>query len=93
MPLNVLAKVTSKNQITLPKAVRERLNVRKGSIIRFYEGKSGEIVISVVKEVESPSKVIDRCLSYLDVDAVDLQHMIPKLIVTKVLKELKHEVR
>lgn len=33
--MELLAKVSSKGQIVLPKAVREKLNVRAGSFVRF----------------------------------------------------------
>ena len=32
-----LAKVTSKGQITIPKAVRKRLNLEEGDLVVFYE--------------------------------------------------------
>lgn len=37
------AKVTSKGQVTIPKAVRDRLNLQEGSILNFIE--EGETVI------------------------------------------------
>lgn len=39
-----LAKVTSKGQITIPKAIRDLLNIKDGSKILFLE-KNNEIVI------------------------------------------------
>lgn len=39
-----LAKVTSKGQITIPKAIREKLKVKKGGQIIFFV-KDGDIVI------------------------------------------------
>lgn len=39
-----LAKVTSKGQITIPKSIREMLNVKEGSKILFFK-KDNEIVI------------------------------------------------
>jgi len=39
-----LAKVTTKGQITIPKSIRERLNIKDGSKIIFLE-KGNDIVI------------------------------------------------
>ena len=33
----VTAKMTSKGQITIPKIVRERLNLKEGDLVVFYE--------------------------------------------------------
>lgn len=35
--MNARAKVTSKGQITLPKEVRKRLNIKEGDEIEFFE--------------------------------------------------------
>ena len=35
--MNARAKVTSKGQITLPKEVRERLNIKEGDEVEFFE--------------------------------------------------------
>ena len=39
-----LAKVTSKGQITIPKSIRELLNIKEGSKIIFFE-KENEVII------------------------------------------------
>lgn len=39
--IEVTAKVTSKGQITLPKAVRERLGLKQGSTVVFEEDENG----------------------------------------------------
>jgi len=41
----LLAKVSSKGQIVLPKAVREKLNVRAGSFVRFEQTADGFKVV------------------------------------------------
>ncbi len=43
------ATVTSKGQITLPKAIRESLGVERGDQIEFVEGRQGEIHIRPLK--------------------------------------------
>jgi len=48
----ILAKVTSKGQVTIPKKVRERLGVRPGEDVGFEE-KGGVIVITKAM-IESP---------------------------------------
>lgn len=89
MGINVAAKVSSKNQVTIPRDVRERLRIRPGDIVRFKENDQGQIVLSVVREVERPSDVLDKCLADLDIDAVTLQHLAPKLVAKRVLSRLK----
>jgi len=42
------AKITSKGQITLPKEVRERLNVDSGDNVIFFVNNRGEIVVDGV---------------------------------------------
>jgi AbrB family looped-hinge helix DNA binding protein len=39
------SKITSSNQITLPKEVREDLDVRSGDIIVFYKEDDGKITV------------------------------------------------
>lgn len=39
------ARLTSKGQITIPKAIRRRLGLRKGERFEFRVGESGEIVM------------------------------------------------
>lgn len=41
--MHVDAKITSKNQITLPRAVRDRLGVAPGGRVRFEIGEDGAI--------------------------------------------------
>jgi len=42
--------VTSKGQVTIPKAVRDRLGIRAGSAVAFELSDSGEVVLrSVVR--------------------------------------------
>lgn len=44
------AKVTSKGQITIPKEVREKMNLHSGDRVLFEETKEGEIKISTQKK-------------------------------------------
>jgi antitoxin PrlF len=41
---NLRSTVTEKGQVTIPKAVRERLGIRPGEVLEFQEGAAGEIV-------------------------------------------------
>ena len=43
--------ITSQGQISIPKKVREKLHVKKGDKIAFFEDEKGRIL---VKEVEAP---------------------------------------
>jgi AbrB family looped-hinge helix DNA binding protein len=40
-PIEATAKITGKGQITLPKAVRDRLGLKPGDEVRFVEDKTG----------------------------------------------------
>lgn len=53
------AKVTSKGQITVPKKVREKLDIHPGDEITFKENDQGEMVI------ESDKKSIKRLAGIL----------------------------
>lgn len=53
------AKVTSKGQITIPKKVRERLNIHPGDEVTFKENEQGDTVI------ESDKKPIERLAGIL----------------------------
>ena len=41
----VLAKVTSKGQVTVPAEIRKKLNINDGNKILFYENEQGQIII------------------------------------------------
>ena len=41
----VSAKMTSKGQITIPKAVRNRLNLEEGDLVVFYEDENENVKI------------------------------------------------
>ena len=43
--------ITGQGQISIPKRVREKLHVRKGDKVAFYEDEKGRIL---VQEVETP---------------------------------------
>lgn len=41
-----ISRLTSKGQVTIPKAIRERLNLEEGDKVAFIEDESGKIVIT-----------------------------------------------
>ena len=41
----VLAKVTSKGQVTVPKEIRQKLNLNEGTKILFYQNELGQVVM------------------------------------------------
>jgi AbrB family looped-hinge helix DNA binding protein len=47
-----VSRVTSKGQITIPKAIRERLNLEEGDKVAFIEDESGKIVITKSSLIE-----------------------------------------
>ncbi|BBB92653.1 MAG TPA: AbrB/MazE/SpoVT family DNA-binding domain-containing protein [Methylomusa anaerophila] len=40
-----VSRITSKGQITIPKAIRERLNLAEGDKVAFIEDETGKIII------------------------------------------------
>jgi len=46
--------VTSKGQVTIPKAVRDRLGIRAGSAVAFELSDSGEVVLRPVIRRSGP---------------------------------------
>jgi AbrB family looped-hinge helix DNA binding protein len=53
--------VTSKGQVTIPKAVRDQLGLKPGSKVEFRSGSTGEIIM-VPADVERPP---NRFLKFL----------------------------
>jgi AbrB family looped-hinge helix DNA binding protein len=52
----VTAKVTSKGQVTLPKAVRDLLEIGPGSVIDFQRAPDGRIVLVKVDATPRPNR-------------------------------------
>jgi antitoxin PrlF len=50
------AKVTSKGQVTLPKAVRDLLGIEPGSVIDFQRAPDGRIVLVKVDATSQPNR-------------------------------------
>lgn len=48
--------VTSKGQVTIPKAVRDQLGLKPGSKVEFRSGRDGEIVLKRADEKRPPSR-------------------------------------
>ncbi len=58
--MHVDAKITSKNQITLPREVRERLGVKAGDRLRYDIGDDGRIAVrKVTASFESLRGIVD----------------------------------
>ncbi len=50
------AKVAERGQVTIPKALRDRLGIRPGTVLEFCE-KSGKIIIVKMEQVDKVDKV------------------------------------
>jgi AbrB family looped-hinge helix DNA binding protein len=50
------ATVTSKGQVTLPKAVRDLLDLGPGSVIDFQRAPDGRVVLAKVEKTTRPSR-------------------------------------
>jgi antitoxin PrlF len=58
---NVEARVTSKGQVTLPKELRKRLGIRKGSRVRFSIPATGPVQVDrVLYDVEDLWRIADQ---------------------------------
>lgn len=56
--------VTSKGQVTIPKAVREQLGLKPGSKVEFRSGTDGEIVLKRADDARSPANRFVRFLGH-----------------------------
>ncbi len=53
--------VTSKGQVTIPKPVRDRLNIKAGSTVDFVLGDNGSVVlVKAGKKTATPKSRFDR---------------------------------
>jgi len=51
-------RVTSKFQLTIPKGIREKVDLRPGEVVEVAVDDEGEIVIKRFRRVEDPLKVL-----------------------------------
>jgi len=54
--------VAERGQVTIPKALRERLGIEPGTVLEFTE-EGGRLVAS--KRIESPVEAVKGCLKHL----------------------------
>lgn len=55
------AKLTSKGQITIPKAVRERLGLRTGDRVEFVEEAPGQFrIVPVTRDIRTLRGIVPR---------------------------------
>lgn len=54
------ATVTSKGQITLPKAVRDRLGVKAGDRVEFVETDRGFVVVPATQDIRALKGLLPR---------------------------------
>jgi AbrB family looped-hinge helix DNA binding protein len=52
--------VTSKGQVTIPKAVRDRLNLKPGSAVDFSLTADGQVVIAKAGKTAKPKSRFER---------------------------------
>lgn len=60
--MRVKAKVTAKGQITIPKAVRDRLGIREGDAVYFVEDEHG---VHVERDPEAFRRALEKWDGYL----------------------------
>jgi antitoxin PrlF len=54
------ATVTSKGQITLPKSVRDRLEIEAGDRLEFVESEQGFLVVAATRDIRSLKGIVGR---------------------------------
>lgn len=65
----VTAKITSKNQVTIPKSIRTALDIKSHDHIIFYTNEQGDVVIkSVDKKKAFWEKVEEQQATYGSID-------------------------
>ncbi len=52
-----MSTVTSKGQVTIPKAVRDLLGIQAGTEIEFRLSKSGEVIVERADKKRPPSRI------------------------------------
>jgi antitoxin PrlF len=50
--------VTSKGQVTIPKAVRDQLGLKPGSKVEFTSGSAGEVVLRPLDQKQPPNRFL-----------------------------------
>jgi antitoxin PrlF len=60
--------VTSKGQVTIPKSVRDRLNIKPGSQVDFELAEDGRVVLVKAGRKTTPKSRFDRILGSATVD-------------------------
>lgn len=68
------SKITSKGQITLPKAIREHLNVHPGDRVLFRIGEDGSVIVEPKIDLRTLLGIIDSGDVHLSLE--DLQQII-----------------
>ena len=61
-----VSRITSKGQITIPKAIRKRLNLTEGDKVAFIEDESGKIMM-----VKSSTIALRNFLDTMHLEALD----------------------
>lgn len=83
------ATVTAKNQITIPKGLREELGVKPGDRLVFLRTSEGKFLVDVVKIPSEPAKFLEGTLEDLEVDAVTLKHSIHHMVAKRTGEKLR----
>jgi AbrB family looped-hinge helix DNA binding protein len=81
--------VTAKNQITLPRGLRQGLGVKRGDKLIFLKTPDGRYLVAVVKIPEEPAKALEGALEEIQIDAVSLKHSIHKIVAGRMLQKMQ----
>ncbi len=84
MPLS--SRITVKGQVTVPKKIRDELNVKSGDVIQFVK-KGGDVVIKPVKTLLDLKGVVKTDRKLEDWDSA--RDQAKKYVVKKVMESLK----
>lgn len=87
--MSEIVTVTAKNQITIPKGLREELGVKPGDRLVFLRTSEGKFLVDVVKIPSEPAKALEGTLEDLEMDAVTLKHAIHQMIAKRTGEKLR----
>jgi len=65
------ATLTRKGQITLPKSIRERLDVEAGDRIEFIESEQGFLVVSAPRDIRSLRGIVGRLTKRVTIETMN----------------------
>jgi AbrB family looped-hinge helix DNA binding protein len=73
MAISEDATVTSKGQVTIPKEIRERLDLEEGTVVEFVVDEEGNVTVRPKKPAMEQLRDVRDALSKHDVDVEEMR--------------------